>query len=323
MRRLITVLVLGVAVLGIAGASAAPTLGQPDPGAGRAVAADSGPPVLVIKDEGLMFENLAPLITVNSGQPGTSTQGTLVVQNQGSGSYSYYASATRASGDGPLFNALELKILGINDGGDSQRTVYEGNLSELNNQLMGSLAPNSQETLRFQVRLPAGAGNAYQDKSTAFAFNFSALVPGSTPPPGPIESPPGPVEPPGPPSPPTPPPLGPVSPGPSPTPPPGYVPGEGGGEPLLPPGGPGGPTGGFNEGITPSPVEGPSPGAAPPPAAGPPVPPTVEGPPGAGGLLATIASHWPLVAGGAVLLSLGVGLGIRAWQRRVSRKIPV
>ncbi|MBC7342172.1 MAG: hypothetical protein H5U02_06945 [Clostridia bacterium] len=65
MRRSITILVLGVAVLGIAGASAAPTSGQLEPRAGSAMAASSGPPVLVIRDEGLTFLNPAPLVTVN------------------------------------------------------------------------------------------------------------------------------------------------------------------------------------------------------------------------------------------------------------------
>lgn len=329
MRRLITILVLGVAVLGIAGASAAPTSGQLEPRAGSAMAASSGPPVLVIRDEGLTFLNPAPLVTVNQAQAGTSTQGTLVVRNQGSQSYSYYASAAKANGDDLLFGALELKILGIKDGQEAWR--YQGRLSELSDQVMGTLVPNSEETLRFQVGLPAGSGDAYQGKSVAFAFNFSALVPGSSGPP-PVQPPTGPVEPPpGPPLPPNPPPLGPippgpVPPGPSPAPPSGFIPGQGGGELLLLPPGTGGAIGGSTEGLRPSsgPDQGPGPGdQTSSPGASVTQPPTEPSPAAPGGWLAAIRDHLPLVIGGGVFLLLGVGLGIRAWQRRVSRKIPV
>lgn len=119
--------------------------------------------IMVDQSELFNIQNLYP------GQPPVEAKQPLKIKNTGGSEFECTISSILTKGDMRLFNILKLNI---ND--EEGKSVYYGNLKDLNQFPLGKIGPKSSKIYNFILELPIDVDNSYQALSTSFGFEVVA-----------------------------------------------------------------------------------------------------------------------------------------------------
>ncbi|WP_052947747.1 hypothetical protein [Aneurinibacillus tyrosinisolvens] len=107
--------------------------------------------------------------------PGEEVKATLKILNDGNVDFTYRINVDKQSGSEDLYKKLRMTV------SDPEGTIYEGQLSGLQQIPAGVIASHENETLTFTSELPPETGNEYQGLKTSVKFSLIAeqLLPGN------------------------------------------------------------------------------------------------------------------------------------------------